>query len=106
MLALELGEPKGLKLRAFWGMLETMSKGLTGQLVTIPMFRDQRILVQVAGNGSRAIKLLPTLTLDDADCDWIERGFAETLAAAGESAGPVFSLGKTLLEGARASAGT
>ena len=101
LLALELGEPKGLKLRAFWGMLEAMSKGLTCQLVTIPMFRDQRILVQVAGNGSRAIKLLPTLTLDDADCDWIERGFGETLAAAGESSGPVWSLGKTLLEGAR-----
>ena len=44
------------------------------------------------------------LTLDDADCDWIERGFSETLAAAGQSAGPVWSLGKTLLEGARAAA--
>ena len=105
LLALELGEPRGLKLRAFWGMLEAMNKGLTGQLVTIPMFRDQRVLVQVAGNGSRAIKLLPTLTLDNADCDWIERAFSETLTAAGESAGPVWSLGKTLLEGARAAAG-
>ena len=102
MLALELGEPKSLKLRAFWAMLETMSKGLTCQLVTIPLFKDHGMLVQVAGHGSRAIKLLPTLTLSDEDCDWIERGFADTLAAAGESAGPVWSLGKTLLEGARA----
>ncbi len=101
MLALELGDPKGLKLRAFWAMLETMSKGLTCQLVTIPLFKDHKILVQVAGHGSRAIKLLPTLTLDDDDCAWIERGFGATLAAAGESAGPVWSLGKTLLEGAR-----
>ena len=104
MLAIELGDPKSLSLRAFWAMLEKMSKGLTGQLVTIPLFRDHQILVQVAGNGSRAIKLLPTLTLDDEDCAWIERGFAQTLAAAGESSGPVWSLGKTLIEGARAAA--
>jgi ornithine--oxo-acid transaminase len=102
MLAIELGEPKSLKLRAFWAMLETMSKGLTCQLVTIPLFKDQKILVQVAGHGSRAIKLLPTLTLDDDDCAWIERAFAATLAAAGESTGPVWSLGKTLIDGARA----
>jgi ornithine--oxo-acid transaminase len=104
MLAIELGEPKSLKLRAFWAMLETMSKGLTCQLVTIPLFKDHKILVQVAGHGSRAIKLLPTLTLDDEDCAWIERGFSETLAAAGQSAGPVWNLGKTLIEGARAAA--
>jgi ornithine--oxo-acid transaminase len=105
MLALELGEPRSLKLRAFWTMLETMSKGLTCQLVTIPLFKDHGILVQVAGHGSRAIKLLPTLTLTDEDCDWIERGFSDTLAAAGESAGPVWQLGKQLLEGARAAGG-
>jgi ornithine--oxo-acid transaminase len=105
MLAIELGEPKALSLRAFWAMLEKMSKGLTCQLVTIPLFKDHRILVQVAGHGSRAIKLLPTLTLDDEDCAWIERGFGETLAAAGQSAGPVWNLGKTLIEGARAAAG-
>ena len=102
MLALELGEPKSLKLRAFWAMLEAMSKGLTCQLVAIPLFKDHKILVQVAGHGSRAIKLLPTLTLDDDDCGWIERGFGQTLAAAGDSTGPVWTLGKTLLEGARA----
>jgi ornithine--oxo-acid transaminase len=74
-------------------------------LVTIPLFRDQKVLVQVAGHGSRAIKLLPALTIDDADCDWIERAFGETLRAAGDSAGPIWSLGKQLVEGARASAG-
>ena len=104
LLAIELGEAKSLKMRAFWGVLETMSKGLTCQLVTIPLFKDHKILVQVAGHGSRAIKLLPTLTLDDADCDWIARGFGATLAAADDSAGPVWALGKQLVEGARAAA--
>ena len=104
MLTLELGEPRSLKLRAFWTLLESMNRGLMCQLITIPLFKDQKILVQVAGHGSRAIKLLPTLTLDDADCDWIERAFAATLAAAHESSGPVWSLGKTLIEGSRAAA--
>lgn len=105
MLAIELGEPKSLKLRAFWAMLEAVSKGLTCQLVTIPLFKDQKVLVQVAGHGSRAIKLLPALTLADEDCDWIERAFADTLRAANDSAGPIWALGKQLVEGARASAG-
>jgi ornithine--oxo-acid transaminase len=102
MLAVELGEPKSLKLRAFWTLLETMNKGLTCQLVTIPLFRDEKILVQVAGHGSRAIKLLPTLTLDDSDCDWIEASFARVIAAMHDSAGPVWALGKQLMEGSRA----
>jgi len=106
MLAIELGEPRSLKLRAFWGMLETVSKGLTCQLVTIPLFKDQKVLVQVAGHGSRAIKLLPALTIGDEDCDWIERSFGEVLRGAGDSAGPIWALGKQLVEGARASAGT
>jgi ornithine--oxo-acid transaminase len=106
MLAVELGEPKSLKLRAFWGMLETVSKGLTCQLVTIPLFKDQKVLVQVAGHGSRAIKLLPALTIGDEDCDWIERAFGDVLRSAGDSAGPIWTLGKQLVEGARASAGT
>ncbi len=102
MLAFELGEPRSLKLRAFWTLLESMNKGLMCQLVTIPLFKDHKILVQVAGHGSRAIKLLPTLTLDDADCDWIERAFSATLLRPPKSSGPVWSLGKTLIEGARA----
>ena len=38
MIAIELGEPRSLKLRAFWAMMEAVSKGLTCQLVTIAWF--------------------------------------------------------------------
>ena len=102
MLALELGEPKSLKLRAFWAMLETMSKGLTCQLVTIPLFKDHEILVQVAGHGSRAIKLLPTLTLDDDDCAWIERGFADDAGGGGRVGGAGVEPGQDADGGRRA----
>ena len=85
-------------------MLETMNKGLTCQLVTIPLFRDHKILVQVAGHGSRTIKLLPTLTLDADDCAWIENAFDAVIAESHKVPGPVWSLGKTLIEGARSAA--
>jgi len=104
MLGLELGEPKSLKLRASWKLLETLNKGLFCQLVTIPLFRDHKILVQVAGHANRTIKLLPSFTITQDDCRWIEASFDEVIAESHNVAGPVWSLGKTLIEGARSAA--
>lgn len=104
MIGLELGEPRSLKLRASWSLLETMNKGLFCQLVTIPLFRDHKILVQVAGHGNRTIKLLPTLTLDNSDLNWITTAFDKAIAQCHDAIGPVWSLGKTLIEGSRAAA--
>jgi len=104
MIGIELGEPKSLKLRASWAVLETMNKGLFCQLVTIPLFRDHKILVQVAGHANRTIKLLPALGIDAEDCRWIETSFDAVIAASHEVAGPIWSLGKTLMEGARSAA--
>jgi ornithine--oxo-acid transaminase len=104
LIGLELGEPRSLKLRASWALLETMNKGLFCQLVTIPLFRDHKILVQVAGHANRTIKLLPTLTIGPEDCRWIESSFDEVIAASHNVAGPVWSLGKTLIDGARSAA--
>ena len=80
MIGIELGEPKSLKLRASWALLETMNKGLFCQLVTIPLFRDHKILAQVAGHANRTIKLLPTLVIDAEDCRWIEESFDTVIA--------------------------
>ena len=68
------------------------------QLITIPLFKDHQILAQVAGHGSHTIKLLPSLIINDADCDWIERSFDATIAASHKVPGAVWSLGKTLAE--------
>ena len=104
MIGIELGEPRSLKLRASWALLETMNKGLFCQLVTIPLFRDHKILAQVAGHANRTIKLLPTLVIDAEDCRWIEESFDTVIAASHDVAGPIWSLGKTLIEGARSAA--
>jgi ornithine--oxo-acid transaminase len=104
MIGVEFGSPNSLKLKASWNVLETASKGLFCQLITIPLFKQHKILTQVAGHGSHTVKLIPTLIINDADCDWIVRAFDEVIADS-HRAGAVWSLGKTLVEHAmRASA--
>ena len=60
MIGVEFGAPSSLKLRASWSMIEAANKGLFCQLITIPLFKEHKILTQVAGHGSHTIKLLPS----------------------------------------------
>jgi ornithine--oxo-acid transaminase len=98
MIGIEFGSPSSLKLKAAWGMLETMNTGLFCQLITIPLFKEHKLLSQVAGHASHTIKLLPPLTLSDADCDWIERSFDAVIAESHRVPGSVWSLGKHLAD--------
>jgi ornithine--oxo-acid transaminase len=97
MIGIEFGSPSSLKLKASWNVLETASKGLFCQLITIPLFKEHRILTQVAGHASHTIKLLPPLIIDAKDCEWIVRAFDEVIADS-HSAGAVWTLGKNLVE--------
>jgi len=97
MIGVEFGAPSSFKLKASWAMIETASKGLFCQLITIPLFKEHQILTQVAGHGSHTIKLIPTLVINEDDCDWIVRAFDEVIADA-HSAGAVWTLGKNLVE--------
>lgn len=100
MIGIEFGGPRSLKLKASWNLLETASNGLFCQLIVIPLLQDHKILTQVAGHANHTIKLLPALTLSDADCDWIERSFDAVVADAHRIHGAVWTLGKTLVENA------
>jgi ornithine--oxo-acid transaminase len=100
MLGVEFGAPKSLTLKASWNVLETASKGLFCQLITIPLFKDHKILTQVSGHGSHTIKLLPSLTITDEDCQWIESAFDSVISASHRVPGAVWSLGKTLVDNA------
>jgi ornithine--oxo-acid transaminase len=97
MIGVEFGAPTSLKLKASWSMLETASKGLFCQLITIPLFKQHKILTQVAGHGSHTVKLIPPLIINDDDCGWVVRAFDEVIADS-HRAGAVWSLGKTLVE--------
>ncbi|UTD26409.1 aspartate aminotransferase family protein [Bradyrhizobium sp. WD16] len=100
MVGIQFGAPKSLALKASWNVLETASKGLFCQLITIPLFKDHKILTQVSGHASHTIKLLPSLTITDEDCQWIESGFDAVISASHRVPGAVWSLGKTLVDNA------
>jgi 4-aminobutyrate aminotransferase-like enzyme len=82
MWALELGPPAGRTSRLVWEAIERRQPGLFAQLVIVPLFRDHRILTQVAGHHMNVIKVLPPLTIDEADL----RAFVHSLEQVLESA--------------------
>jgi len=97
MIGIEFGAPDSFALKASWSVLETANKGLFCQLITIPLFKEHKILCQVAGHASHTIKLLPAFVINDKDCDWIVRAFDEVIAGSHRVPGAIWSLGKTLI---------
>jgi ornithine--oxo-acid transaminase len=67
MWAIELGPPSGRAARRLWEAIEHRQPGLFAQTVTIPLFRDHRILTQVAGHHMNVIKALPPLVIEEQD---------------------------------------
>ncbi len=100
MIGVEFGPPRSLKLKASWGLLESASKGLFCQLITIPLFKEHKILTQVAGHASHTVKLLPPLIITEDDCDRIVQAFEAVIAGCHRVPGAVWSLGKTLVDNA------
>jgi len=68
MCAIEFHEPE--RGRRSFRLLERVQPGLFSQLVAVPLFRDHRILSQVAGHNMNVIKILPPLMIDESDVDW------------------------------------
>jgi ornithine--oxo-acid transaminase len=98
LVGIEFGQPKSLKLKTAWTLLEKVNAGLFCQMITIPLFKDHKVLSQVAGHGNHCVKLLPPLNLIDEDIAWIERAFDAVIADAHRVPGAVWSLGKTLAD--------
>jgi ornithine--oxo-acid transaminase len=96
MIAIEFEQPKSLTLKAAWAMLEAANKGLFCQMITIPLFKEHRILTQVAGHGMNVVKLLPPLNLNQKDCDNIVDAFDKTIADTHKIGGSIWDLGKNL----------
>ena len=96
MIAVELGPPDGIRLKAAYVALDKARRGLFAQLLLIPLLRRQRLLAQVAGHDLPVIKLLPSLVITDSDADWIEGAFEQVLSES-ESLGEIWDLGRTLV---------
>ena len=80
MWAIEFEEPPGGSRT--WKLLERIQPGLFSQLVIVPLFRDHRILSQVAGHGLNVLKAIPSLVVTEEDLDWFASALEETIARA------------------------
>ncbi|HSC51173.1 MAG TPA: aspartate aminotransferase family protein [Gaiellaceae bacterium] len=80
MWAIEFEEPEGGSRT--WRMLERIQPALFAQLVVVPLFRDHRILSQVAGHGLNVLKALPPLVVTEEDLDWFVAALEETVTQA------------------------
>ena len=90
MLAIEFGKPKSLKLRTAWATVNGLNEDLFCQAVTIPLLEDHAILTQVAGNRMTTIKLIPPLTINEADVDWFVSAFDKVMADLHKFPGPAW----------------
>ena len=96
MIAVEFKSPDSLKLKAAWMMLEAANKGLFCQMITIPLFKEHRILTQVAGHGMNVVKLLPPLILTQRDVDHVIDAITQTIDDTHQVPGSIWELGKNL----------
>jgi ornithine--oxo-acid transaminase len=80
LCAIEFEEPPGGSRT--WKLLERIQPGLFSQLVVVPLFRDHRILSQVAGHGLNVLKAIPPLVVTEEDLDWFVSALEETVARA------------------------
>jgi ornithine--oxo-acid transaminase len=80
--AIELGPPAGRAARRIWDAIERRQPGLFAQTVTVPLFREHRILTQVAGHHMNVVKALPPLTISEGELRWFAGALEDVLSAA------------------------
>src|SRR6185437_15315232 len=105
--AIELGPPSGRAARRLWDAIERRQPGLFAQLVSVPLFRDHRVLTQVAGHHMNVIKALPPLITPEEDIQRFASALEDVLAGAAEHmfrsyASLGFELGRRSLAARRA----
>jgi acetylornithine/succinyldiaminopimelate/putrescine aminotransferase len=82
MIGLEFGEPSTRRLRGMWRMTERIRPAFFAQTIVLPLFHRHRILTQVAADNVNIIKLLPALTVGEAEIDLVVAAFDDVLADA------------------------
>jgi 4-aminobutyrate aminotransferase-like enzyme len=101
MIGIEFGRPAAWKLRAQWTALQAARKGLFAQTVVHALFHRHRILTQVSGDHLEVIKLIPPLTIGEAEVDRFVDAFADVMDEAHRGSGLVWNFGKTLIKQAK-----
>jgi ornithine--oxo-acid transaminase len=100
MIGIELGAPSSRVARLNWRLIHMASEGLFPQLIVIPLHRDHGVITMAAGKND-VIKLLPPLTLSDAEAheflDALDAVLADCHAGAGKNWGVVRDIAKATL---------
>jgi ornithine--oxo-acid transaminase len=96
MIGIEFRRPKSMRLRAQWTVLESMRTGLFTQLVIVPLFRDHRILAQVAGDHQNVLKILPPLITTDEQAQSFVDALDAVLGSLERSLGLLVGVGRNL----------
>lgn len=96
MIGIEFRRPRSMRLRAQWSLLESMRTGLFTQLVVVPLFRDHRILTQVAADNQNVLKILPPLITTEEQANAFVEALDDVLGNLERSLGLVFGVGRSL----------
>jgi 4-aminobutyrate aminotransferase-like enzyme len=96
MIGIEFRRPRSMRLRAQWSLLESLRTGLFTQLVIVPLFRDHRILTQVAGDHLNVLKILPPLITTEAQAGDFVAAFDDVLTDLERSMGLLLGVGRSL----------
>jgi acetylornithine/succinyldiaminopimelate/putrescine aminotransferase len=102
MIGVEFGKPRSLRLRSGWNMLQAARHGLFAQMVVGTLYHRHRILTQVAADHVEVIKLLPPLTIGEAEVDLFCEAFTDVMDDAHRGSGLMWDFGRTLVKQALA----
>ena len=78
--AIEFAEPESGKRS--YRLLDRVQPGLFAQVIVVPLFKEHRILSQVAGHRIPVIKGIPPLTVSESDLEWFADALDETIRKA------------------------
>ncbi len=100
MLGIELCAPSSRVARLNWHLIHKASEGLFPQLIVIPLHRDHGVITMAAGKND-VIKLLPPLTLSEAQAqdflDALDAVLADCHGPAGKNWSVVRDIAKATL---------
>ena len=100
MIGIEIGTPANPGSKVAWRFLDRVEKGLSCQMLVMPLFAQHRIITQVAGHRLPVIKLLPPYVISDDDLAWIRDAFDSVLSDCHQVTSSVWPLVRDLTAGA------
>jgi len=75
------------------GQLLEGEQGLFGQMITVPLLNEHRILTQVAGHNLNTLKLSPPLIVSEAEIDHFVSSLSEVVQSCHKISGGIWEFG-------------